>query len=45
MIAILFLLPQVNPVNASTFNYAPLAVGGQRQVDAEHVGAAKQRCR
>ncbi len=26
-IAILFLLPQVNPVNASTFNYAPLAVG------------------
>ena len=26
-IAILFLLPQVNPVNASTFNYAPVAVG------------------
>ena len=26
-IAILFLLPQVNPINASTFNYAPVAVG------------------
>jgi amino acid permease (GABA permease) len=26
-IAILFLLPQVNPVNATTFNYAPVAVG------------------
>jgi len=26
-IAILFMLPQVNPVNATTFNYAPIAVG------------------
>src|SRR5215210_7475765 len=26
-IAILFLLPQVTPINATTFNYAPVAVG------------------
>ena len=27
IIAILFMLPQVNPVNVNTFNYAPVAVG------------------
>jgi amino acid transporter len=27
IIAILFLLPQVTPINATTFNYAPVAVG------------------